>query len=532
MTCPAIIKSGQRKGQMCGAKVQPGHTYCGTHKNLETGNTSPIRTTPAPTMHSPSGNANPDTSPIRVRTETRRVDENEVDDETYEYGSSAQADENYNTTATASSPQSESRVQPKVGELIQTQNTLILQQAERAAFQSQAVNDTLYLEDLGDGRWAFSVDSGAFDINHITDLEGVLEELKALYSLDEDMIFEMDEEVAEKLAEQLKFFQQLEISRSDEYIWKTAWDHWNDWTNYTTLGDEFQEPTPAMIRERELLLRYIPFGRSISKKSRNSPVRSRVSSPAMIAQPTLARVRNEEEYQLARSRVPIALTDDGHQLRGDESNETFGMTVEAVICRLFNIPIPASLHNRYKFSMITSEIALKILDTLWDTPPVRHIGGSASVDFAVMTGDGEKTLSVKSNTSGDKVCPQTIGQTTKRKFAEYFQISPVNDQTIKRYIMGNLKHVIFEMLDNLNCCNYLLQVKQSGKVELHHGDFTDFKNLIENSELKATQTLESWNESVTLKYVSSSGKEISFAEIQLHTHRDQVKFRFMMCALS
>ena len=169
---------------------------------------------------------------------------------------------------------------------------------------------------------------------------------------------------------------------------------------------------------------------------------------------------------------------------------------------------------------------------------------------------------MKSNYSGDKVAPQRIGQATKKRFMEHFNIPKPEDselsenEIIKKYILENISTMVPEYLKNLNCCDWIIYI--DGQINKNNqqpclGTVTDqflarcrekgyeissFTYTVKNvrwfhkkflqdvqfdpSKFTFTKpTVAEWNESTTVKYNS-----VTIGEFQIHNNRDCVKFRF------
>jgi hypothetical protein len=148
----------------------------------------------------------------------------------------------------------------------------------------------------------------------------------------------------------------------------------------------------------------------------------------------------------------------------------------------------------------------------------KHIGHlNGSIDFLTTSG---YTISVKSNYNGFKVCPQQIGQTTRRKFKEYFKLdSKWNDAEIKKWIIRNPTILFKEYFKNLFCCDYILWIFD-GDVKIFKSSDIKYRRMI-NADFTFSQTETSWNESSTMRY-----ENLTIGEFQFHANRDCIKFRF------
>lgn len=198
------------------------------------------------------------------------------------------------------------------------------------------------------------------------------------------------------------------------------------------------------------------------------------------------------------------------------ATEIFGMTVEKAFAdsSTLECKIDESRIDREFYAMI-----LPLVKKLTSRIPeiTSYVGHTTkSIDFLL---DGEKTLSVKTNHNGFKVCPQEIGQTTKRRFCEKFNISG-DIPEIKKFIQTHTNEVIRQMWTNTFCCDYLIWIYFDGSWKADIFKKIDYPF---SDKFSFTRGIANWEESTTVKI----GK-ISIGEFQIHKHRDCVKFRFDM----
>lgn len=208
-----------------------------------------------------------------------------------------------------------------------------------------------------------------------------------------------------------------------------------------------------------------------------------------------------------------------------ENNETFGMSCELSICEFYGLDhkISESRVSRQKTDWI------KTILPSFPFQIVKHEGGSSKTDFFVQSNeDGEiQTLSVKSNKKNYLVCPQIMGQKSKKGFCEYFQVPSVDDPNlsiqskIKQWIYNNPKIWLMEAFKNLSCCDYLLWISLKGYAHLYEKQkMLEKSYTIDFERVVWKNSIEKWNESNVLKY---NGKTI--VEVQIHNKRDTIKFR-------
>lgn len=228
------------------------------------------------------------------------------------------------------------------------------------------------------------------------------------------------------------------------------------------------------------------------------------------------------------------------------NNETVGISAEVAIAHEFGIKIDPLYEQRADKSIVSRiQSCVKPAFVQNNIPiPTRHIAeGQNPVDFIL---NGGKTLSVKSNQEKlGKVAPQIIGQPTANT---YFSIMSKElncnllaeldgDDTYKNRVKLFKKISITRTKDVLNIywqymfdCDYLIHfyniLNSFGSPRFNVFGKAAAPNWDEN-QFTFSQTLNSWNESCTLRY-----KGYSIGEFQAHNHRNCLKFRFNMDELS
>jgi len=200
--------------------------------------------------------------------------------------------------------------------------------------------------------------------------------------------------------------------------------------------------------------------------------------------------------------------------------EDLGKIFEKAICLLFGI----EYDGNYKYSI---EEAVKLqsrISNFKDVFPhdiIHTAKGGNPCDFMGKT-DKEIKLSAKtSKNKKGKVCPQIIGQPTKKRFCEYFDIDlSIDLENIKIFIQENLNHLLNEYLINTFDTPVLYYNKKENTllfIRLKQNiNWDDYVINFNHNILKKT-----WNESATIKI-----NEKSIGEFQVHKHRDCIKFRW------
>ena len=199
--------------------------------------------------------------------------------------------------------------------------------------------------------------------------------------------------------------------------------------------------------------------------------------------------------------------------------EDLGKIFEMAICLLYETPFD----GKYKYSMEESNIIKTRIQPLKTAFPhkIKHTAKNGSqYDFC---GQDDETikLSAKTTKKDGKVCPQVIGQPSKKKFCEFFNIDlSVSLLEIKEYIISNISNMLNIYFDLTFDCPIIYFNKKSNVLQLIK--LTEKINwnqyLIEFSHIKKNKQ---WNESSTI-----SINNTSIGEFQLHKHRDCIKFRW------
>lgn len=199
--------------------------------------------------------------------------------------------------------------------------------------------------------------------------------------------------------------------------------------------------------------------------------------------------------------------------------EDLGKIFEMAICLLYEIPFD----GKYKYSMEDSNILKTRIQPLLTVFPykIKHTAKNGSqYDFSGQDDDTIK-LSAKTTKKDRKVCPQVIGQPSKKKFCEFFNIDlSVSLEEIKEYIISNIANMLNIYFDLTFDCPIIYFNKKSNVLQLIKlTEKIDWgNNLIEFSHIKKNKP---WNESSTISIYNTS-----IGEFQLHKHRDCIKFRW------
>ena len=217
--------------------------------------------------------------------------------------------------------------------------------------------------------------------------------------------------------------------------------------------------------------------------------------------------------------------------------EDLGKTVEYSLCMLLNTPY----HGKFQYSM---EEANRIRDRL---EPLKttfdgyvHTGAKCPFtgqknppyDFRHST-IATNELSVKTIKTGSswKICPQIIGQPTRKRFCQHFEL-PINSdpEQIKGFILSNVPKLMREYFHHTFHCPVLFYHQKSDIVKYIQRNI-DVQPIAWNDleyEFSYTRSAnQTWNESTQLA-IKHNSEFVTIGEFQVHNHRSGIKFRFVL----
>lgn len=228
--------------------------------------------------------------------------------------------------------------------------------------------------------------------------------------------------------------------------------------------------------------------------------------------------------------------------------EQAGISTEVAIAKLYNVPMNAEYAKRGNDEMTNNifEALDEYNKNLSNDPfpkPIKHIAeGQNPVDFQL---ENNKTLSVKSNMhAAGKVAPQIIGQASSITIWDHIpELIPTTAnvaemtyleaaEIFKQIVFSHIDILLKKYWEYLFDCDYLIFV--SNILDKQNNITKPIINIYEKqsspvfpkNNITFTQTLETWNESVTVKY-----NKISIGEFQIHRNRNCFKFRFNIAGL-
>lgn len=213
------------------------------------------------------------------------------------------------------------------------------------------------------------------------------------------------------------------------------------------------------------------------------------------------------------------------------NTEVVGITTERILCNIVGTPFCTKRQVQCEESSyveLQNDISESIGKTLIQMGSWNHIGNlNNECDFKLTDG---RTVSIKTNSQGDKICPQNIGQPSMATFNNFFNLQLNSTDELKTYFLSNVNSLLQVYLHNAFVCNdtILFMYSEGIVYKVTRNGLPEFR--LDDWVIETTRTKETWNESNTIK-VKNSTDVLSLAEIQVHNHRNSIKFRFHLNAM-
>lgn len=226
-------------------------------------------------------------------------------------------------------------------------------------------------------------------------------------------------------------------------------------------------------------------------------------------------------------------------MREKKNNADYGLTLQKRICTAYSLRINEWAQKQFDeaynkdYEKNVDEL-IPIMFNEINAKPVRLLtytqeltkGKSTTSPHNFML-DNNKTLSIRTTKTSDKIAPRTVGQAgfpvLNEFFAEIYGKEIKNQEDIRNLIFNHIHEILPIFIDYLFQSDYTVIINKMNKddmqvikaEELGEYQFT-------REEFTFTQNIDTWTESTTLKYHG-----ISIAEIQTHRERS-FKFRFII----
>lgn len=218
--------------------------------------------------------------------------------------------------------------------------------------------------------------------------------------------------------------------------------------------------------------------------------------------------------------------------------EIIGISAEIGIADYYGVSIDSNYRKRGNENIV--ETVKSIIPNLekdfkFPRPIIHEAEDRNPVDFIL---EDQMTLSVKTNKrNSNMVAPQIIGQPTANTYFNYFnKYLDINVPENRKDKVRLFKEISINEIDvvmehywsNLFHCDYMIYIfdflDKNGNIKTSptYVGFTKLESpLWDKDKFTFTQTIDSWNESNTVKY-----NNITIGEFQAHNNRDTLKFRF------
>jgi hypothetical protein len=201
--------------------------------------------------------------------------------------------------------------------------------------------------------------------------------------------------------------------------------------------------------------------------------------------------------------------------------EDLGKIFEMAICLLYEIPYV----GKYKYSLDEATALMnriRGLRSVFDHHLTHTAKNGYQYDFEGSE-DTSLKLSAKTTKKDGKVCPQVIGQPSKKKFCSYFDLpADITLDEIKTHIETNTASILETYFNHtFDCPVIYYNEKKSKLLFIRNNSNIDWEEYKERIEFSHKLKNKIWNESTT---ISIDG--VTIGEFQVHNHRDCIKFRW------
>jgi adenine-specific DNA-methyltransferase len=207
-----------------------------------------------------------------------------------------------------------------------------------------------------------------------------------------------------------------------------------------------------------------------------------------------------------------------------KNTEQLGILVEKSMCDIVGVPF----NTKRKYNQLPDDIYDDISSTIGPVlkrMKLKHIGNlNTDCDFLDKTNNSK--LSVKTIMSGNKICPQNIGQCSLLSLSKKLSLDFGTKDVFKSYFMNNMGSMLQKYLDNCFCCDKTIVYKfDRGCVYVIYRKSDASTVFVDGLKFTTSKILNDWNESNTIR-IDNGDKKLSLGEIQVHNNRDCIKFRF------
>lgn len=214
------------------------------------------------------------------------------------------------------------------------------------------------------------------------------------------------------------------------------------------------------------------------------------------------------------------------------SNEEPGMWTERIVSDITNVKFHSKrkyINNENYPLHLKKDITLS-LKPVFDQLKINQHFGHKNYYYDFKT-DCDKSVSIKTNINGNKICPQTIGQTTLDKFNEITKYNFKDEESYKDAVLNDTQTIINLYLNYLFCCENLLSFKyDKGSVYYFKKEYGNTVTMKGTQTFYYTKNKNTWDNSMTLS-ININDIKRPLSEFQLHKTRNCIKCRFNLDTL-
>ena len=231
-----------------------------------------------------------------------------------------------------------------------------------------------------------------------------------------------------------------------------------------------------------------------------------------------------------------------HKKRLPMNNADFGLTLQSLICDYYGLEVnphaseqfSSNYNDTYEDELepiipaIFERIGSKPVKLLTYTQELtNHVQTTSPHNFLLENG---RTLSIRTMKTRDKVAPRTVGQAgyaiLNELFSDVYGKPITSQEEVREMIYHHIHEVMPVFIDHLFLSDYTVFLNRRERENFKIVNADEVGNYDFNrSDFSFTKSLETWTESITLKY-----KGTSIAEVQTHLNRT-FKFRFIVSAI-
>lgn len=223
----------------------------------------------------------------------------------------------------------------------------------------------------------------------------------------------------------------------------------------------------------------------------------------------------------------------------ENNNADYGLTLQYKICKFYNLKINEWAKKQFveaynkEYEQNIDEIIPVIFEKINEKPielltyTQKYLNEKNKTSPHNFLLNNNKTLSIRTTKTSDKVAPRTLGQAgfpiLNEFFSEIYGEEITNQEDIRKMIYNHIHEVLPIFIDHLFQSDYTVIINKMDKNSIQVIKSDELGNYqFTRDEFSFTKALGDWTESITLKYHG-----ISIAEIQTHEHRS-FKFRFII----